>query len=155
MSGHKPHLETEKLIRCSVVTDNKKPTVRFIELNSFRLWEHLMISKHKASISDAMLCLWMNSDEFADNENIYSYADKTEPVNRIVVELFDEEYGFSNTVTRFVRAPETEVVIKILKSHIPDAVSNSELSQIQVYEGHTVEQATHNAKRPMILGLDY
>ncbi len=155
MSGYKPDLETEKLIRCNVATDNKKQTVRFIELNNFRLWEHLMISKHEASISDAMLCLWMNKDEFADNENIYSHAEKTEPVNRIVVELFDEEYGFSNTVTRFVRAPETESVIEILKSHIPDIVSDSELSQIQVYEGHTVEQILHNPKRPMILGLDY
>ena len=155
MSGYKPYQETEKLIRCNVTTKNNEPSVRFIELNNFRLWEHLMISKHAASISDAMLCLWMNNEEYADNENIYSRAGNTEPVNRIVVDIFDEEYGFSNTVTRFVRAAETETVKKILKSHIPDIVSDSELSQIEVYEGHTVEQILHNPKRPMILGLDY
>lgn len=154
MSGNNPFADTEKLIRCSVTNKYKEQSIRHIELNNFRLWEHLMISKHGATINDVFLCLWVTGDEFTRNENIYSRAGNLDKVNRIVVDLFDEEYGFSNTITRFVRSNESDQVLDIILSHVPDHRNTEELCQVRVDDGLCIEQVRHNPDRPMFLGLD-
>ena len=76
-----------------------------------------------------------------------------EPVNRILVDLFDAEYGFSQTSTRYARSSETEQLVKILKSHVPEHLRNSEACNVEVVRGRVVQQWASNSNRPLILGL--
>ena len=147
--------DTEKVIRCSVTNRYKELSIRFIEVNNFRLWEHLMSNRHDATIKDEKLCLWVNKKTFLANESVYSQAEDVEPVNRIIVDLYDEEYSFSNTIIRFVKASETEQVTNILRSHISKDHFEPEDCNIQTHEGFSIIQKQHMNKRPMIIGLDY
>ena len=89
-----------------------------------------------------------------EHEDVYSRSGDVEPVTRIIVDLFDEEYGFSNAITRFVRESETEQVIKIISSHIPNNISDSDDCQIQTFSGYGITQHRHMTTRPMIMGLE-
>ena len=153
MQDH-PFTETEKLIRCDVINRYNEQTVRLIEFNNFKLWEYLMTHKHGAKVMNPSLSLWISEEEFQDHEDLYTRSGEAEPVNRIIVDLFDEEYGFSNAITRFVRESETEQVINILNSHLQKNTSGSNDCQIQVFKGHSVTQHKHMTSRPMIMGLE-
>jgi hypothetical protein len=149
-----PFEETEKLIRCNVTNKYNEQTVRLVEFNHFKLWEYLMTHKHGARISHISLCLWISEEEYLDHEGIYSRAGDVEPVNRIIVDLFDEEYGFSNAITRFARESETEHVINILRSHVPKQLWGTNDCQLQTYKGYSVTQHKHMPSRPVMLGLE-
>lgn len=149
-----PFAETEKLIRCNVLNRYNEQTVRLVEFSNFKLWEYLMTHKHGARINNLSLCLWISEQEFQDNEGLYARTGEIEPVNRIIVDLFDEEYGFSNAITRFARESETERVIEILTSHIPRHLFNTEACQIQTYPGYSIIQNRINNSRAMMLGLE-
>jgi hypothetical protein len=148
-----PYNETEKLIRCNVTNRYNEQSIRLIELSSFQLWEYLMTHKHGARISDVTLCLWLSSQEFEDHESIYSRAGEAEAVNRVVVDLFDEEYGFSNPVIRYVRASETEQIKKILTSHLPEAIRNSDNCGIYTHEGFSIIQHQHIDRGSFLTGF--
>ncbi len=153
MSVH-PFPETEKLIRCDVINRHNELTVRLIEFSNFKLWEYLMTHKHGARIKNLSLCLWIAEEEYRDHEGVYSRAGDAEPVNRIIVDLYDEEYGFSNAITRFVRASETEQVTGILKAHLAKQLAQPDDYEIQVFKGFSITQNKPTHTRPMIMGLE-
>ena len=147
-----PFRAIEKLIRCNVVNRYNEQSIRFIEFNNFKLWEYLMTNKHGIKIGNMSLCLWISDEEFKENESLYLRSGEVEPVNRVVLDLFNEEYGFSNAITRFVRDVETEQVIKILTSHIPPEIVDTDACQVDIYPGYSIIQKA-NAERSAILGL--
>ena len=153
MSQHNPSTESQKLVRCSVINTQGEASVRLVELDNFRLWEHLMVSKHQLQVRDPYLCLWLHDSEYRENAELYRDAGQVEAVNRIVIDIFDPELGFAQTVTRFVPAAETERLIGILRSHMPDGVADSPNTSIEVFEGHIVQQWQHSSNRPAPLGL--
>ncbi len=146
--------DTEKLISCTVTNRYKEQSVRLIELANFKLWEYLMTSKHGARINEINLCLWLSHEEYMLNESIYSRSGDATAVNRVIVDLFDEEYGFSNPVVRYVRANETEQIIKILTSHISRQVQESDNCNIFVHEGYNITQRQHIEKGAFRKGLE-
>ncbi len=148
-----PFRAIEKLIRCNVVNRYNEESIRFIEFNNFKLWEYLMTNKHGIKIGNMSLCLWISNEEFQENESLYLRSGEVEPVTRVVVDLFNEEYGFSNAITRFVRDTETEQVIKILTSHIPEDYVNTDICQVDTYAGYSIIQKA-NAERAALLGLE-
>ncbi len=147
-------VERKKLIRCQVTNKDSSTTTRMVELENFRLWEHLLTSKHGLTVSDPHLCLWTSEEEYQENINIYSRAGKVERVNRISVELFDGVYGFTNTIHRFVADEDTEKIIDIISSRIPKHLLESNDCEFEVVKGRAIELRHHTAIRPMILGLD-
>ena len=152
MSGN-PFRAIEKLIRCNVVNRYNEESIRFIEFNNFKLWDYLMTNKHGIKIGNMSWCLWISNEEFQENESLYLRSGEVEPVTRVVVDLFNEEYGFSNAITRFVRDTETEQVIKILTSHIPEDYVNTDICQVDTYAGYSIIQKA-NAERAALLGLE-
>ena len=148
-----PFRAIEKLIRCNVVNRYNEESIRFIEFNNFKLWEYLMTNKHGIKVGNRSLCLWISNEEFQENESLYLRSGEVEPVTRVVVDLFNEEYGFSNAITRFVRDTETEQVIKILTSHIPEDYVNTDICQVDTYAGYSIIQKA-NAERAALLGLE-
>ena len=149
-----PFSETEKLIRCDVINKYNEQSVRLIEFNHFKLWEYLMTHKHGARIKNISLCLWVSEEEYQDHESVYSHTGEAEPVNRVIVDLYDEEYGFSNIITRFVRASETDQVIAILKSHLARQSTTPADTQIQTFRGYSIIQNKPTHTRPMLMGLE-
>ena len=154
MSDTSPFLHSQKLMRCQVANRYQEGSVRFVELEAFKLWEYLMTTKHGMRIGEPTLCLWLNVDDYAEHAEVFERAGEVEPVNRIVVDLFDAEYGFSQTTTRYARAGESDRVIEILRSHIPTDLCNSDACQITVIEGRVVQHIPQRTSRRMLTGLE-
>jgi len=148
-----PFVDSKKLLRCLVINRYQETSIRFVEFDAFKLWEYLMNTKHGLKVSDPRLCLWVHEDEYGDHASVFERAGDVEPVNRIVVDLFDGEYGFSQTITRYARDTETPRVVEILRSHIPSALSASDDCNIDVIPGRVVQQSGYRADRGMLMGL--
>jgi hypothetical protein len=154
MQAITPFHESQKLVRCQVANRYQETSTRFIEIGAFKLWEYLMTTKHGLKIGEPSLCLWIDDDEYQNNANVFDRAGEVEEVNRIVVELFDREYGFSQTTTRYARSNETDQVLAILRSHIPTELCDSESCSVEIIAGHVVQQWHPNAKRKILMGLE-
>ena len=113
-----------------------------------------MTNKHGLKVGEPSLCLWVDDSEYENNANVFDRAGEVEKVNRIVVELFDQEYGFSQTTMRYARTSETDQVLTILRSHIPDELRGSEACSIDIISGRVVQQWHPNARRNILMGLE-
>lgn len=149
-----PFTESQKLVRCDVINRYREASIRLVEIDAFKLWQYLMTHKHGLQVTNPSLCLWVSQTEYEDNEAIFERAGDVEAVDRVVVELFDAEYGFSQTSIRYTRNHETEHMVKILKSHVPEALRDSDSCSVEVIPGMVVQQWHARATRPMILGLE-
>jgi hypothetical protein len=149
-----PFDESQKLVRCDVINRYNEASTRLIEISAFKLWEYLMTHKHGLSVSNPSLCLWLSAVEYEENEAIFDHAGYVEPVDRILLDLFDAKYGFSHTSVRYARSSETEQLVKILRSHVPEELRNSEACSVDVVPGMVVQQWTSYIERPMIIGLE-
>ncbi len=154
MPDSSPFHESQKLVRCQVVNRYQESSIRFVEIGAFKLWEYLMTNKHGLRVGDPGLCLWIADNEYQANANVFDRAGSVEEVDRIVVELFDREYGFSHTSTRYARRNETERVLTILRSHIPPELRDSDSCSIDVVHGHVVQQFHPSASRNILTGLE-
>ena len=146
--------ESQKLVRCEVVNRYHEASVRFVALDAFKLWEYLMSHKHGLRIGEPRLCLWIDDEAYERGANVFDRAGEVEAVNKIIVDLFDAEYGFSQTITRFARAAETVQIIEILHSHIPAPLSESDACAIEVVGGHVVQKWHPRASRNILTGLE-
>jgi hypothetical protein len=153
MQDSSPFLESQKLVRCEVANRHHEASIRFVEIDAFKLWEYLMTSKHGLKVGEPNLCLWIADREYKRNANVFDRAGEVEPVDRIVVDLFDREYGFSQTITRYARSAETDKVIEILRSHIPAGLCESDACNINVVNGHIVQQSHPKPGRGILMGL--
>ena len=149
-----PFYESQKLVRCQVVNRYRETSTRFIEIGAFKLWEFMMTNKHGLQVGEPSLCLWVDDGEYENNANVFDRAGEVEQVNRIVVDLFDREYGFSQTTTRYARISETDQVLDILRSHIPAELQGSEACSIDIISGRVVQQWHPNARRNILMGLE-
>ena len=154
MSENSPLHESQKLVRCEVVNRRQESSVRFIEIDAFKLWEYLMTAKHGLKVGQPSICLWIHDNEYQRNASVFERTGEVEPVNRLVVDLFDREYGFSQTITRYARAGETDKVLSILRSHIPTDLCGSEACNIDVVGGQVVQQWHPHATRDILIGLE-
>lgn len=149
-----PFDASQKLVRCDVLNRYREASVRLIEIEAFKLWEYLMTHKHGLQVSNPSLCLWVSDQSFEENRAIFERAGENEAADRILLDLYDAEYGFSQTSVRYTRRSETEQVVEILKSHVPESLRNSEACSVEIISGRVVQQWHSQASRPMILGLE-
>jgi hypothetical protein len=154
MSDRQPFLESQKLVRCDVVNRYNESSTRFVALDAFKLWEYLMCHKHGLRVGEPRLCLWVDEDAFQRGASVFERAGAVEPVDRVTVDLFDTEYGFSQTVTRYARTNETPQLVDILRSHIPPPLDASDACSIDIVHGQVVEKWHPNASRNILTGLE-
>jgi hypothetical protein len=152
-SPSSPH-ESHKLVRCQVINRYREATTRFVEIEAFKLWEYLMSSKHGLQVADPSLCLWVDEEAYRQNASVFEHAGQVEPVDRIVVELFDAAYGFSQTSIRYARASECDQVVEILRSHIPAAMRDSDDCSIAVVSGQVIRQDAPRPRQRLTIGLE-
>ena len=148
-----PFDESQKLVRCDILNERKETSTRLVEADTFELWSYLMTEKHGLQVSNPTLCLWVSMAEYQENEAIFASAGEIERVDRILLDLFDSDYGFSQTSIRYALHDETEKLVQILKSHVPDGLRDSKGCSVEIIEGMVVQQ-WRNAEQPNSLGLD-
>lgn len=154
MSSPSPIHESHKLVRCQVVNRYRETSIRFVEIEAFKLWEYLMTSKHGLKVAEPSLCLWIDDEEYRQKASLFERAGEVEPVNRIVVDLFDAAYGFSQTNIRYARTVECDQVLEILRSHIPADLRDTDACDISVVSGQVIHQARPQADRRLMTGLE-
>jgi len=128
---------TAQLVKCHVKNADGVSSQRLIEKNNFDLWRYLVTTKHHIIIRQTDLALWMTQDEFSSKQEIYERAGTLETASRITLMLFDNDGNFTHTC-RYTPAADTEEVIDILKSHIPQAQLENNQFSIDIAEGMLV-----------------
>jgi hypothetical protein len=110
--------DSSQLVKCLVQNSEQQSSYRLIERDHFDLWHYLVSNKHGLVLKETTLCMWVNSDEFKDKEEIYRRAGTVETATRVMLMVFDHSGNFANT-TRYVPTQETEQLERVLISHIP------------------------------------
>lgn len=146
-------IDSQKLIRCYVSNSDGIPTVRFIEVEVFKLWQYMITHKHGLTISDISLCLWVNETEFKEKEELYKRSGGVEPVHRLVVSIFDNRNGFFHVTSRYVLDQDVNKVRGILLSHIPNRFDNKDSFEVETYPGKAIEKEKIASLNEIILGL--
>lgn len=146
--------ESKKLVRCDVTNRYNEHSTRFVALDAYKLWEYLVTHKHGMRVGEPRLCLWIDDASFVANANVFERAGNVEPVDRVTVDLFDSEYGFSQRIARFARHAETAQLVDILRSHIPEPLKTSDACSVEILPGRVVEKWHPNASRNILTGLE-
>ncbi|MFZ1946900.1 MAG: hypothetical protein WAW06_05090 [bacterium] len=74
-------------------------SVRYVPLEIFDLWKHLMTEKHSFSVSDETVSIWFDID--GDPNVSYSEANY-EKVTRLSLLVYSERDGMYHKITRYV-----------------------------------------------------
>lgn len=142
-----------RLIRCDVLNAFNAASVRFVELESFKLWEYLMQHKHGMKVTSAALCLWIDEQDFARNESLYARAGDIEEVDQVSIRIFDPRYHYAFNINRYALRPDTEQVREILLSHVPTELIQSDACEVSVMPGCCIETMKTRDLNDFVLGL--
>ncbi len=142
---------SQKLIRCTVKSNNGPASLRYIELEHYSLWSYMMLHKHGLEVINASLWLWIKKAELEAKKPQYAHFSAMEKVNKIELLIFDERYGFTHETYRFAPVKETNLLQKTLLSHLASEIVSSGNYDINNYPGYCI-QCGRNLK-DMILGI--
>jgi hypothetical protein len=99
-AGEDP-MAKEKIVRCTVSPRGGKTgqsTARYVPLEIFELWRHLMTRRHGFEVNDDCTSLWFD----IDGDPHVNYSDSNyEKVVRISLWIYSEEDGMFTRVTRY------------------------------------------------------
>ena len=151
MTSTIPQENSQKLIRCTVEGRDHAESLRYIELDHYKLWAYMMLHKHGLKIKDASLWLWVNEQDFVEKKELYSHFQDLEKVNKIELYLFDELHGFTHTIYRFVLKVETDMVERVLLSHLSPELADTGNYRMNTCRGYCIKGGK-NLKN-MVLGL--
>jgi len=95
----------EKIVKCRVakagpggIPAGPADSVRYVPLDVFYLWKHLMTQKHNFTITDETVSIWFDID---GDPNV-SYADANyEKVMRFSMMVYSEKDGMYHRITRY------------------------------------------------------
>ena len=135
-----PYMKSRMLTRCTTVNERGEERARFIEAENYRLWEYLVTNKHGMRIVDEIPCLWLPAGEFARYASVYEHSGEIEPVNRIVIAVFDEALVYTSVIERFTHRAEVFTLLNILNNHLADGRIDEESIESAVIPGYTVEK---------------
>ncbi|OGQ96354.1 MAG: hypothetical protein A2521_09015 [Deltaproteobacteria bacterium RIFOXYD12_FULL_57_12] len=151
MTTDSRHTDSQKLVKCVLLNKNKQPATRFVELESYKLWSYMICSKHGFEIQDIYLALWVTSEEFARKQMLYTHSGQVEKMNRIAMMLYDDANNFALTMNRYVLEPETELLKKVLTSHVRDELVINNSFEMRVVTGVCISNQKKLDK--ILLGL--
>lgn len=143
----------KKLVKCWMVNANEEGRWRFVELETFRLWEYLMNNKHGMRIQDVSVCLWVPDAHYQSNRAMFQHAGKVSPVNQVTIERYDPNYKFCNLIFRFCLAEETEDMVARLKEHIREYGPSDSDWSLTVTDGWGIEPNVGELVEPIALGI--
>lgn len=109
-------MPSQKLVRCEIRPRQSaaRPTPRFIPLEIFGLWEHLMASKHGFEVLEPRASLWLDmedSPEAAYSEHQY------ERVTEVTAFVYSGRDEMFTRACRYFRSEDCARLKKIFLSH--------------------------------------
>ncbi|HET9680381.1 MAG TPA: hypothetical protein VFP95_07465 [Gammaproteobacteria bacterium] len=145
--------EHPRLLRCDVVNRFHEPSVRFVELETFRLWEHMMRHRHGIEVRHLHLCLWLGEATFMRNAGPFRHAGTIEEVSRVTVSIFDERHSYFFDVKRYALAEEAGDIQDTLLARIPKEIRDRGDYELDLTPGLCVERNIEQPALELILGL--
>jgi hypothetical protein len=108
-------MSSEKLLRCEIARpDGSGGGVRYVPLEMFGLWEHLLTSRHGFRIRSRTASVWVEIEEGGAGAGVRSPVEK---VTELCLFVFDAGDGMLHRICRFVPTAELESVRQILLRH--------------------------------------
>ena len=109
-------MASQKLVRCEIRRPDavEEPTVRYVPLEIFGLWEFLMRTKHRFEVTRSVASLWIElneTPEAAYGENQY------EPVTEVELLRYSDRDGMFSRVSRYFPTPECPQLKEMLLRH--------------------------------------
>jgi len=122
-------MSSQKLVRCTVGREGDKTrSVRYVPMEIFGLWRHLMETKHGLGVGEKQASLWIDTEESAE----FSYSEQEcEPVTELTLFIFSKQDQMYGRVCRYIPAEEYEDVKGILLRHygIDEEAQSSQIRQ--------------------------
>ena len=118
-------MASQKLVRCEIRRPDAvgEPTVRYVPLEIFGLWEFLMRTKHRFEVTRSVASLWIDvneTPEAAYGENQY------EPVTEVELLRYSEHDGMFSRISRYFPTGEYPALKDLLLRHYQSVADPSE-----------------------------
>jgi hypothetical protein len=109
-------MSSQKIVRCQLrKAGNGSPgQVRYVPLEIFGLWEHLMSSKHGFQVMDPRASLWLDMEDSPEAAYAENQFDRVTEVTAFVYSQRDDMF---TRARRYFRSDEAEDLKRIFLSH--------------------------------------
>lgn len=122
-------MSSQKLIRCDLRRrGSTRRQVRYVPLEIYGLWEHLMATKHEFEVIEPRASLWLDMEDSPDAAYTQSQYERVTEVTAFVYSERDEMF---TRARRYFASEEAEALKKIFLSHYTSAEGRI---QTQVHE---------------------
>ena len=152
-TGAHRNSEFHKLIRCRMKNTAGETSIRYVALEYFLLWEYMMQNRHGFTFEEYSLCLWVPQDEFEQKPELYTHSGEVEPVGRINIAIYDDNFHYTYEVARFVRDSESDGFKAIVRSHVPEEVQASNRFSLEDTPGYCIVKESSPDRERYVLGL--
>lgn len=126
-------MSSQKLVRCELRRgETGRTQTRYVPLEIFGLWEHLMRTKHGFDVEAARASLWLDMEDSPDAA--YS-ASQYERVTEVTAFVYSERDEMFTRARRYFPSAEAEDLKRIFLSHY---ASPEGRIQTQVHERHGI-----------------
>jgi hypothetical protein len=143
-----------KLIRCQVKNLENNDSIRYIELENYKLWEQVMLHKHRFQIKHRSLGLWIDHTTFKSKEVFFSYIGEIDEVTKLSLSIHDLKYGYCYRNNRFVLTKDLKFAREAIVNHISEEIRSSGDYEVEETLGHCIikEENLDNATLGLIRG---
>ncbi len=125
-------MSSQKLIRCELRRKGStRSQVRYVPLEIYGLWEHLMASKHEFEVLEPKASLWLDMEDSPDAAYTQSQFERVTEVTAFVYSDRDEMF---TRARRYFASDEAEALKKIFLSHYTSAEGRIQ-TQVHQREG--------------------
>ena len=108
-------MSSQKLVRCELRRKGSPKTqVRFVPLEIFGLWEHLMVTKHQFEVLTPKASLWLDMEDSPDAAYTQNQYERVTEVTAYVYSDRDEMF---TRARRYFPADESSTLRGIFLSH--------------------------------------
>ena len=109
-------MSSQKIVRCHLARkgETAPPQVRYVPLEIFGLWEHLMTSKHGFEVREPRASLWLDMEDAP--EAAYT-QEQYERVVEVTAYVYSQRDDMFTRARRYFRADESEQLKRIFLSH--------------------------------------
>jgi hypothetical protein len=109
-------MSSQKIVRCQLVRkgDTAPPQVRYVPLEIFGLWEHLMTTKHGFEVREPRASLWLDMEDAP--EAAYT-QEQYERVVEVTAYVYSQRDDMFTRARRYFLADEAEQLKRIFLSH--------------------------------------
>jgi hypothetical protein len=132
-------MSSQKLVRCELRRKGSNQTqVRFVPLEIFGLWEHLMSSKHDFEVLVPKASLWLDMEDSPDAA--YS-QNQFERVTEITAYVYSDRDEMFTRARRYFPAGEAGMLKSIFLSHYT-SIEGRIQTQVHERQGIWIQRET-------------